>query len=75
FLGVATAMITPSYFIWFSRKILLGTSSRADITEAPRSYLLPILALTSISIVLGIWPSLLLEFIAPAARLLCLDHP
>ncbi|MFB0504031.1 MAG: NuoM family protein [Candidatus Bathyarchaeia archaeon] len=75
FLGVATAMITPSYFIWFSRKILLGTSSRADITEAPRPLLLPILTLTSISIVLGIWPTLLLEFIAPAARLLSLDHP
>ncbi len=75
FLGVAAAMITPSYFIWFSRKILLGTSSRADITEAPKSHLLPILTLTSISIVLGIWPTLLLEFIAPAARLLSLGYP
>jgi len=70
FIGVASAMITPAYFLWFAWKILFGNlrEGSKDAKEQSPTLLLPVVILASASVILGIWPGIFLEFIAPAAR-------
>ena len=76
FVGVAASMITPIYFLWFSLKVLFGIPRKGlQAVEAPMPLLFPIVILTSICIILGIWPGLMLQFITPAARLFSLIPP
>jgi len=70
FIGVASAMITPAYFLWFAWRILFGNlrEGSKDAKEQSPTLLFPVVVLASASVILGIWPGIFLEFIAPAAR-------
>jgi len=68
FLGVASAMITPTYFLWFAWRIFFGSASENIKEESHRTIMFPIIILALICIALGILPGLMLQFIAPAAE-------
>jgi NADH-quinone oxidoreductase subunit M len=72
FLGVASTMITASYLLWFAWKVFFGPVPKRleNVKESPRLVLVPIVVFATASIVLGIWPGIVLEFITPAADLL-----
>jgi len=72
FLGVASTMITAGYLLWFAWRVFFGPLPKRlkDVEESPPLLLVPIITLASISVILGLWPGLMLGFIAPAAEFL-----
>jgi len=72
FVGVASTMITAGYLLWFAWRVFFGPIPKAleSIKESPPSMLAPIVVLASLCVILGIWPGILLELIAPAAEFL-----
>jgi len=72
FIGVASTMITAGYLLWFAWRVFFGTVRRSleNVKESPPLLLASIVILASASVILGIWPGLLLEFITPAAEIL-----
>jgi len=72
FIGVASTMITAGYLLWFAWRVFFGAVPERleNVKESPPLLLAPIVVLASVSIVLGIWPGLLLQFVTPAAELL-----
>jgi len=72
FVGVASTMVTAGYFLWFAWRVFFGDVPKRleHVTESPRILLIPIVILASASIIFGIWPGLLLEYVTPAAETL-----
>jgi len=72
FVGVASTMVTAGYFLWFAWRVFFGAVPKRleHVTESPRLLLIPIIILASASIIFGIWPGFLLEYVTPAAETL-----
>jgi len=72
FIGVASTVITAGYLLWFAWRVFFGPLRKGmeGVEESSTSLLIPIVALTLLCVVLGIWPGLSLAFITPAAELL-----
>jgi NADH-quinone oxidoreductase subunit M len=72
FAGVASTLITAGYLLWFAWRVFFGNVPKRleNVKEAPPHLLAPIIVLALLSILLGIWPGILLEFITPAANIL-----
>jgi len=73
FAGVIGMLMTAGYLILFLWRVFFGPVPKALGTteESPRSLLAAMVFLTSISVLLGLWPGILLEFFGPAAAFLC----
>jgi len=67
--GVLSTVITAGYYLWFAWRVFLGPTPKnlSDVKEAPFTLLIPIIILTTLSILLGVLPGLVLEYIKPAA--------
>jgi len=72
FVGVASTVITAGYLLWFAWRVFFGSlpSKLENTKESPPLLLVPMIILASLSVVLGIWPGIFLEFATPAAELL-----
>ena len=72
FVGVASTMITAGYLLWFAWRVFFGAVPKRleHVKESPRLLLVSIVTLASASIILGIWPGILLEYMVPAAETL-----
>ena len=72
FIGVASTMVTAGYLLWFAWRVFFGAVPKRleHVTESSRLLLTPIVILASASIIFGIWPGLLLEYVTPAAETL-----
>jgi len=70
--GVLSTVITAGYYLWFAWRVFLGPTPKnlKDVKEAPFTLLIPIIILTTLSILLGVLPGLVLEYITPAAEYL-----
>jgi len=72
FIGVASTMVTAGYLLWFAWRVFFGAVPKRleHVTESSRLLLTPIVILALASIIFGIWPGLLLEYVTPAAETL-----
>ncbi|MCW4019981.1 MAG: NADH-quinone oxidoreductase subunit L [Candidatus Bathyarchaeota archaeon] len=70
--GVAGTVITTGYYLRFLWKVFLGPTPKKlrDAKEAPLLLHIPIVMLAATSVILGLFPGLMLEFVAPAAEYL-----
>jgi len=72
-LAAAIGMIvTAGYLLLFIWRVLFGRATKVveSAAESPRSLMLPAILLASLAVLIGIWPSILLEFMRPAASYL-----
>ena len=71
-LGVLSTIITAGYYLWFAWRAFFGAIPKGlnDVKEGPFWLLAPIIILTAFSILLGVLPGLVLEYITPAAEYL-----
>jgi NADH-quinone oxidoreductase subunit M len=62
-LGLAATVFTVAYTLWPMRRIFFGAlpQSLADVKEAPLTMTLPLLAVTVVSIIIGIYPDLIFK--------------
>jgi formate hydrogenlyase subunit 3/multisubunit Na+/H+ antiporter MnhD subunit len=72
FIGVLGTVITAGYLLWFVWRVFFGeVGKKVEKTEeAPHVMLIPIIVLSALCILFGIWPGLLLQFVKPAADIL-----
>ncbi|MFQ6064611.1 MAG: NuoM family protein [Candidatus Bathyarchaeia archaeon] len=70
--GVLSTVITAGYYLWFAWRVFFGATPENlnDVEEAPFTLLIPIIILATLSILLGVLPGLVLEYITPAAEYL-----
>ncbi len=70
--GVLSTVITAGYYLWFAWRVFFGATPEnlKDVKEAPFTLLVPIIVLATLSILLGVLPGLVLEYITPAAEYL-----
>jgi NADH-quinone oxidoreductase subunit M len=63
--AVISSVITAGYYLWFVWRVFFGATPEnlENVKESSWQLLTPIVALTAATIVLGIWPDLLLGFI------------
>ena len=73
FLGVVAMLVTAAYLLVLFCRMFSGRLPKTpNIVREPSLLLLtPIVVLASLSVLLGIWPSILLELILPVAEYLC----
>ena len=71
--GVVGMLVTAGYLILFLWRVFFGPVPKAldTVEESPRSLLAAMVFLAFISVLLGLWPGILLEFFGPAATYLC----
>ncbi len=69
-LGVASTAITAGYSLWTLRRIFFGqtNSETADVKEAPWTVTVPLITLSVVTIVLGIYPEPILGQLVSFAR-------
>ncbi len=69
-LGVVSTAITAGYSLWTLRRIFFGptNSETADVKEAPWTVTVPLIALSVVTIVLGIYPEPILGQLVSFAR-------
>lgn len=67
--GVLSTVITAGYYLWFAWRVFFGETPEnlKDVKKAPFTLLIPIIVLATLSILLGVLPGLVLEYITPAA--------
>lgn len=72
FVGVASTVITAGYLLSFAWKVFFGPvpKNMENVRESDPILLAPIIVLTVASILFGIWPGILLDYITPAAELI-----
>jgi NADH-quinone oxidoreductase subunit M len=72
YIGLASTIITAGYLLSFAWRVLFGNLPKRleNVKESPTFMLIPIAILASASIILGIWPGLVLDFVKPAADFL-----
>jgi NADH-quinone oxidoreductase subunit M len=70
--GVLSTVITAGYYLWFAWRIFFGSVPRKlkYVRQAPFSLHAPVIILATISILLGVLPNLMLQYITPAAEYL-----
>ncbi len=70
--GVLSTVITAGYYLWFAWRVFFGATPENlnDVEEAPFTLLLPVIILATLSVLLGVLPGLVLDYIAPAAEYL-----
>ena len=63
---VISSVITAGYYLWFIWRVFFGTTPEnlENVKEGSWQLLTPIVALTIATVVLGLWPDLLLGLIA-----------
>jgi NADH-quinone oxidoreductase subunit M len=70
--AVLSTVITAGYYLWFVWRVFFGPLPKRlnEMKEAPISLRAPVIILATISVLLGVLPGLVLEYIAPAAEYL-----
>ncbi len=69
--AVLNSILSMGYYLPMVKTFFLKPKRQfANLKPAPRSMMIPILVLTAVTIILGIWPQLGLEAIEPILRLL-----
>jgi NADH-quinone oxidoreductase subunit M len=65
--GIIMTVLTIGYGTWILRRIFFGPLSEnlKNVKEAPMLMLLPIALLAFISLIVGVWPSLVTEYLIP----------
>lgn len=71
FLAVISTALTAGYSLWAVRRIFFGglPPELANVKEAPWTITVPILVLSVISIVIGIFPDLIEHLLLPAVKM------
>ena len=72
FLGVVSTVLTAGYSLWAVRRIFFGPlpAELSNVKEAPWTMTAPILVLSVISIILGIFPDLIERLLLPAVKMI-----
>ena len=72
FLAVISTALTAGYSLWAVRRIFFGglPPELASVKEAPWTITAPILVLSVISIVIGIFPDLIEHLLLPAMKMI-----
>jgi formate hydrogenlyase subunit 3/multisubunit Na+/H+ antiporter MnhD subunit len=67
-----STLITAGYYLWFAWRVFFGAvpEELAEVQEASWMQRLPIIILAAACIVFGLFPSLMLTFLTPAAEYL-----
>ncbi len=70
--GVLSTVITAGYYLWFAWRVFFGATPEnlSNVREAPFTLLIPIIVLATLSVLLGVLPGLVLEYVTPAAEYL-----
>jgi NADH-quinone oxidoreductase subunit M len=70
--GVLSTVITAGYYLWFAWRVFFGPLPKRlnRIKEAPLSLRASVIILATITVLLGVLPGLVLEYITPAAEYL-----
>ena len=70
FAGIIATALTVGYTFWPLRKIFFGPlpTSLANVKEGPLTMTVPLFALMAVSVVIGIYPDLILKFLYPFAH-------
>jgi NADH-quinone oxidoreductase subunit M len=74
--ALASTVLTAGYALWTVRRIFFGPLPEhlQDVKEAPPTMTIPLIVLAVVSIILGIYPRLVTDFLFPSiARLLGLN--
>ncbi|MGA3405901.1 MAG: NADH-quinone oxidoreductase subunit M [Candidatus Bathyarchaeia archaeon] len=71
-LGVVSTVLTAGYSLWAVRRIFFGPlpAELSNVKEAPWTMTAPILVLSVISIILGIFPDLIERLLLPAVKMI-----
>jgi len=66
FIAIISTGITAGYYLWFLWRVFFGATPRTleNTKEASWMLRIPIIVLAAATLVLGIWPNLILRFIA-----------
>lgn len=70
FLGVVSTAITAGYSLWAVKRIFFGKlpNELSSVKEAPLTITLPLLVLSTISIIIGIFPDLIEGLLLPTVK-------
>ncbi len=70
--GVLSTVITAGYYLWFAWRVFFGPLPKRfnRVKEAPLSLRASVIILATISVLLGVLPGLILEYVTPAAEYL-----
>lgn len=70
--GVLSTAITAGYYLWFMWRVFFGKTPEnlKEVKEAPYTMLVPLIILATLTVLLGVLPSLMLEYVKPAAEYL-----
>jgi len=66
FIAIISTVITAGYYLWFLWRVFFGATPKKleNTKETPWMLRIPIIVLAATAFVLGIWPDLVLRFIA-----------
>jgi len=66
--GILVTVLTAVYGLWTVRRVFFGPCPEhlKSVVEPPPTVLIPLLVLVSLTVVLGVWPRLALDRLAPA---------
>jgi NADH:ubiquinone oxidoreductase subunit 4 (subunit M) len=69
-IAIISTVITAGYYLWFIWRVFFGNTPKEleNVTEASWLICAPIVVLMFFSILLGIWPDLILRFIVSATE-------
>ena len=69
-LGMAATSLTVGYGIWTIKRVFFGQrlENLENVKEAPLTITLPLLALTLITVFLGIYPEVITNLLVPTLR-------
>jgi NADH-quinone oxidoreductase subunit M len=70
FLGVVSTAITAGYSLWAVKRIFFGKlpDELSNVTEAPWIVIAPLLVLSAVSIILGIYPDIVERLLLPSVK-------
>jgi len=70
FLGVASTAITAGYSLWAVKRIFFGKlpDELSGVNEAPLTITLPLLVLSAISVIIGIFPDIIEGLLLPTVK-------
>ncbi len=71
-LGVLSTAITAGYYLWFAWRVFFGETPEnlKDVSQGPFMMRLPLIVLATLTVLLGVLPGLVLEYVKPAAEYL-----
>ncbi|MGD8544847.1 MAG: NADH-quinone oxidoreductase subunit M [Candidatus Bathyarchaeota archaeon] len=70
--AVLSTAITAGYYLWFAWRVFFGETPENlnDVTEGPFTLLIPLIILATLTVLLGVLPGLVLEYLGSAAEYL-----